>query len=158
MSDNFFNKPNSSLVEIHDSQGAKKKIAINKLRLRVSVYGLLIKENKALVSWNPIINQYVLPGGAIELGESIENALVREFKEETGLKVKIGKLITVKEDFFMLKQLYAHSILLFYQVNQIDGKLLTTGNNDDSERVEYMELKNIHKQNITPIFKSVLKK
>lgn len=34
--------------------------------------------------------EYDLPGGAVEAGETVEDALVREFGEETGLEVKPG--------------------------------------------------------------------
>ena len=36
-----------------------------------------------------------MPGGAIELGESAVEALVREFYEETGLKVAVKRLLNV---------------------------------------------------------------
>jgi 8-oxo-dGTP diphosphatase len=43
-----------------------------------------------------------LPGGAIDPGESEADALVREFGEETGLKVRAGALFT-RADQFMIK-------------------------------------------------------
>jgi len=39
-----------------------------------------------------------LPGGFVEIGESVEKALVREMKEETGLNVNIEKLLGVYSD------------------------------------------------------------
>jgi len=51
---------------------------------------LLCKSHK----WN---NQYVIPGGHIELGESMEAALRREILEETGLDIYAIKLIGIKE-------------------------------------------------------------
>lgn len=41
-----------------------------------------------------------LPGGALEVGESIEEAAIREAKEETGLDVKVDYLIGVYSKYF----------------------------------------------------------
>jgi 8-oxo-dGTP diphosphatase len=41
-----------------------------------------------------------LPGGALDPGESDEQAMVREFGEETGLKVRPGALIARADQFF----------------------------------------------------------
>lgn len=55
-------------------------------------------ENKLLLckshKWN---NQYVIPGGHIELGESMEAALRREIREETALEIYDIKLVGIKE-------------------------------------------------------------
>ncbi|WP_435357094.1 NUDIX domain-containing protein [Emticicia sp. SJ17W-69] len=43
---------------------------------------------------------YNLPGGNLEFGEHLTDALVREMMEEMGIKVSIGELIMVGEVFF----------------------------------------------------------
>lgn len=51
---------------------------------------LLIKRNAA-----PFRGSYALPGGFVEYGETLEQAVLREIKEETGLDTQISHLIGV---------------------------------------------------------------
>ena len=46
----------------------------------------------------PFQGEYALPGGFVDIGETVESACVREAKEETNIKVKIIKLIGVYSD------------------------------------------------------------
>jgi 8-oxo-dGTP diphosphatase len=43
----------------------------------------------------PLQGQWSLPGGVVELGETLEEALVREVLEETGLAVEVGPVVEV---------------------------------------------------------------
>jgi 8-oxo-dGTP diphosphatase len=46
----------------------------------------------------PFKNYFALPGGIVEYGEKVEDALLREVEEETGLKGKIYKFVGVYSD------------------------------------------------------------
>ena len=46
----------------------------------------------------PFQGQFALPGGFVDIGETVENACIREVKEETNINVKILKLIGVFSD------------------------------------------------------------
>src|SRR5262245_44019958 len=51
---------------------------------------LLVKRGHA-----PLKGEWSLPGGAVEIGETLEAALVRELLEETGLAVDVGPVVEV---------------------------------------------------------------
>ncbi|HIE41269.1 MAG TPA: NUDIX hydrolase [Candidatus Aenigmarchaeota archaeon] len=54
---------------------------------------VLIKRNK-----EPFRNCFALPGGFVEYGEKVEEAAIRESKEETNLDIKIKELLGVYSD------------------------------------------------------------
>lgn len=72
----------------------------NKKNIRVGVYGLLLRDNKILMikkSRGPYKGKFDLPGGKIEDNESMEEALKREFIEETGLDIEVNDFIAMNE-------------------------------------------------------------
>jgi 8-oxo-dGTP diphosphatase len=91
-------------------------------RLRVRVCGICIEENKLLmIRHRSLGNGYLWapPGGGLEYGETLENALKREFVEETGLEIRVKQFLFVHE--YLQKPL--HGIELFFEVIPIGGKL-----------------------------------
>lgn len=70
-------------------------------------------------------NRWGFPGGAVELGETPEMAAIREFKEETGLDVKISELFGVYTDTDMRYPNgdQAQSISITYILEIIGGQL-----------------------------------
>jgi mutator protein MutT len=64
----------------------------------VGVGGVVVRDGRALLvrrGKEPLYGRWVVPGGTVELGETLEEALVREMEEETGLQVEPVELLTV---------------------------------------------------------------
>ena len=55
---------------------------------RPSVRGIIIKDGKIAMMHSKKFDYYKLPGGGIEPGETLEETLIREVREESGLIVK----------------------------------------------------------------------
>lgn len=77
--------------------------------------GILVKDNRVLCVQMKKNGFYCLPGGHIEIGEDSKKAVIREFKEETGINTKIGRLISITENFFTRKNgKRIHEISFYY--------------------------------------------
>ena len=64
----------------------------------VGVGAVIVQDGKVLLvkrKYEPLAGQWSLPGGAVEVGETLEACLVREMLEETGLDVSVGPVIEV---------------------------------------------------------------
>jgi 8-oxo-dGTP diphosphatase len=64
-------------------------------RITFAVKGLIVKQNKFLIvkRSHPDKAIWELPGGHLEFGETAEETIIREIKEETGLVVNSVKLL-----------------------------------------------------------------
>lgn len=94
-------------------------------RVRVRACGICWHENKVLMVNHIGLgsrNFWAPPGGGVEFGESLSETLEREFIEETGLQVVIGRFVGVCE---LLKR-PLHAVELFFEVS-IKGGTLTKG-------------------------------
>ncbi len=72
----------------------------------------------------PARGKWSLPGGAVELGESILEALARELQEELSIKIAVGGLVGVFDKIFHdhKKQVQYHYVLVDYWGWLVEGK------------------------------------
>lgn len=121
---------------------------------RISAYGLLLKDEKLLLCRLAprAINggQWTLPGGGLDFGESPEDALVREFKEETGLIIRAGSLVTIDT---LNDELYGnqyHSIRIVYEAHYISGELIFE-QEGSTDRCEWFSKLEAEQQSLVPL-------
>jgi len=70
----------------------------------------VIQDNKILLTQREDFETWILPGGGVELGESLAQAAIRETKEETGLDVELTRLVGI---YSRLGNLLGGHIVLF---------------------------------------------
>ena len=66
----------------------------------MGVGGVVIHDGRALLirrGSEPLLGQWSIPGGSLEVGETLEQGVVRELLEETGVEVRVAALIEVFE-------------------------------------------------------------
>ncbi len=75
------------MLDVSDSGGSA--------RFRVAVSALIFENGHVLLAHRRDIDWWNLPGGGMESGETVDEALRREVYEETGLEIEIEQLIGV---------------------------------------------------------------
>ncbi len=87
----------------------------------IRTVGVLVKNNKILVQRDKDGNEYALPGGHIKIGETLEDGLIREYKEETGIDIRIKHMLWSEECFWEWGGRQAHNIAFYYLIEEYDG-------------------------------------
>lgn len=83
--------------------------------------GVLVKDDKILVQRDRNGNEYALPGGHVKIGETLEDGLIREYKEETGADIQCIRMLWSEECFWKWKGKQAHNIAFYYLIELCDG-------------------------------------
>ena len=91
------------------------------------VAGIAVHDGKVLLQKPTNEDFYAFPGGHVELGETNEETLIREFKEEIGADIKVGKLQWVAEAFFPWGESPCHQICLYYAIEITDENIPKDG-------------------------------
>jgi 8-oxo-dGTP diphosphatase len=96
------------------------------------VYCLIYDEEneQVLMVHNKDVNSWSMPGGAVEGDETLEQAAIREVKEETGLLVEISDVVAVNECLFTKNN--EHAIFITFRAKIIGGKISIESPNEIS--------------------------
>ncbi len=129
------------------------EIPLEKLSFRPSVYAVIVQQDRLLLMTNHSNGKLTFPGGGVELGETLEQALRREMREETGLEIEIGPMSHAREDFFYYDpgDKAFHSFLFYYRCQARTLEIPYGPEDDDeSEAPRWLELAGLTRKQIQP--------
>ena len=88
--------------------------------------------------YEPLAGRWSLPGGTLELGETLETGIARELLEETGLEVEVGPVIEVFDRILLDDQqrVRYHFVLIDYLCRPVGGILRAGSDVDDAVLVD----------------------
>lgn len=109
----------------------------------VGVGAVIVDRGRVLLvrrGTEPLRGQWSLPGGLIEVGESLSDGLIREVREETGLAVKPMELIELLDRIHREgDRVRYHYVIADYLCAVIGGELRAASDADEVRWVERAE-------------------
>jgi len=104
---------------------------------------LIVKDNRLLMirkskDEHPNPLKWDVPGGRIEYGEEINDSLVREIYEETGLRAIIGRPYYLRQ-WFIARESLEMQVIGVYRACACYDAIMTNANSTETEQIELIE-------------------
>ena len=120
----------------------------------VGVGAVIICDGKLLLEKrknDPGKGKWSIPGGLVELGENVEQTVIREVKEETGLEVEKPEHIDVVDNITRNEngEVKYHFVIIDYFVKLKGGTLKAAS---DAEELKWVALNEVEKYDLTKTF------
>lgn len=133
----------------------------DKRRFRLRAAAIIIENDCVLFATNDMESYYYTIGGGIELGETAEQAVLREVKEETGADYQIERLAFIQENFFKrddgdFKDLSCHEVTFYFLMKPCGSQQLDshskTANHTVDEKMVWLPLDKLSEYEAYPFF------
>jgi 8-oxo-dGTP diphosphatase len=109
----------------------------------IGVGAVIVDQDRVLLvrrGREPLRGQWSLPGGLVEVGESLHDAVQREVEEETGLRVKPLELVELLDRILRVgTRVRFHYVIADYLCTVAGGTLKAASDADDVRWVEHAE-------------------
>ena len=111
---------------------------------RVRVCAIVPERDKLLLVLHqkPNRSYWMLPGGGIEYGESVEACAERELLEETGLEIKVKRVVWVSEA--IAPDGSRHIFNVFVLARRVGGELRCPSDDDVVVKAEFLPFNKLH--------------
>jgi len=121
----------------------------------IGVGAVVICDGKILLEKRknePGKGKWSIPGGLVELGESVEQTVIREVKEETGLEVEKPEHIDVVDNVIKDEngEVKYHFVIIDYFVKLKGGTMKATS---DAEELRWVTFDEVEKYDLTKTFR-----
>jgi len=115
----------------------------------VAVGAVIVEANRVLLvkrGNEPLKGEWSLPGGAVEIGETLAGALVREAREETGLDLEVGPVVEALDRIVRdaAGRVEYHYVIIDYLCRALSGIAMHGSDADDVRWVGAGELQDLH--------------
>ena len=103
----------------------------------VGVGAVIVNDGRVLLvrrGHEPLKGEWSLPGGAVEVGETLRTAVAREVREETGLDVDVGPIVEVLDRIRLDDEgrVRYHFVLIDYLCRPVGGSLACASDADEA--------------------------
>jgi len=143
----------ANIITCLDRQGNVHNVEHEKIVFRISAYGLLVENKSIVMVKSKWVDKWEFPGGGVKQNETLIEGLIREYEEETGLRVAVDSFLRFDEGYFYANDRNEtwHTIRFCYFVHKVSGELRTTGNGDDIVEVANVPISDLTPVNINPV-------
>src|SRR5271167_1454395 len=126
----------------------------------IGVGAVIIQGDRALLvrrATEPLVGEWSVPGGALELGEKLRDGAAREALEETGLHIEVGEVLDVFDSIFPDSggRTQFHYVLIDFLCRPVSGEA-TAGS--DVSAVKWVTEAELAELNLRPSIAQVLRK
>ena len=126
----------------------------------VAVGAVIVHDGRVLLvkrGQEPLKGQWSLPGGGVELGETLERAVAREVHEETGLLVDVGPIVDVLDRIANDAdgRVEHHFVLVDFVCRPAGGALCSAS---DADAAEWVPLDALTRYGVAEITVAVIRK